>query len=326
MKKVFVAATVFLLFLTIYVTDSGAGEKTWAERLGWGSEDRVLIIHSDDVGMCHSTNLGAIKGLEEGVVSSISIMMACPWVGEIAKYLSEHPEVDFGLHLALTSEWDYYRFRSVAGKPLVPGLADEWGCLWDNVPLVVKHASPLEVEIEIRAQIDRASDFGLKPTHIDSHMGTLFATEEYFERFVKVGIETGLPILAVDLSEEELSDESSMSADKLHQTIVKIWNAGFPVLDGLIGDNYGWKAEEKKALYIDTLRNLEPGLTEMIVHCAARTEEFMNITRAAERWIADGDAMVDPEIRKVIEEEGIILTNWREIKNRRDKYGYPIED
>ncbi len=326
MKTMLIASAALIMLLLVYRTDTVAQDKTWAERLGWGSQDRVLIIHSDDVGMSHSTNLGAIKALQEGVVSSISIMMPCPWVGEIADYLSEHPEVDAGLHLALTSEWSHYRWGPVAGKSAVPGLADEWGCLWDNVPLVVEHATPDEIETEIRAQIERAAAFGIRPTHIDSHMGTLFATEEYFERYVKVGIETGIPILAIDLPPEKLAQEAPLQADKVHEAVVKVWNAGFPVLDDIITGTYDWKAEDKKANYISTLRNLNPGLTEMIVHCAARTEEFMNVTHAAERWMADGEVMVDPEIRKVIEEEGIILTDWREIKERRDKYGYPAED
>jgi len=326
MKATIIAAMAFLLPLLVNAGEVSSRERTWAERLGWGPEDRVLIIHSDDVGMSHSTNLGAIRALEEGVVSSISIMMPCPWVGEIADYLSKHPEVDAGLHLTLTSEWDHYRWGPVAGKSAVPGLADRWGCLWDNVPLVVEHATPDEIEAEIRAQIERALAFGIKPTHIDSHMGTLFATQEYFERYIKVGLETGIPILAVDLPPERLAEEAPLPADKVHEAAVKVWNAGFPVLDDIITGTYDWRPEEKKANYISTLRNLKPGLTEMIVHCAARTEEFMNITHAAERWIADGEVMIDPEIRKVIEEEGIILTNWREIKERREKFGTPVED
>lgn len=298
-----------------------ARAETWAERLGWKPGDRVLIIHSDDAGMSHATNLGATAALETGTVSSISIMMPCPWVGEIADYLKKHPEVDAGLHLAMTSEWEHYRWGPVAGKSVVPGLTDAQGCLWDNVELVQAHASPDEIEAEIRAQIDRALAFGIKPTHLDSHMGTLFSSPAYFERFFKVAVEKQIPLLMAELSPERIAEEAPTLAPLLKAAVKMVWDAGFPVLDDIITDTYDWPADQKKANYIKTLRGLKPGLTEMIVHCAKRSEEFMAITPAADRWIADGDCMLDPDIQKVIQEERIILTTWRELKARRDRAG-----
>ena len=118
-----------------------------------------------------------------------------PWVPEPGEYVRKHPETDVGLHLTLTSEWDDYRWAPVAGKAQVPGLADEMGCLWDNVPLVIEHATPDEVEMEIRAQIDRARTMGLPITHIDSHMGPLFSTDDFFDRYPKVGMRMDLPML-----------------------------------------------------------------------------------------------------------------------------------
>jgi hypothetical protein len=315
MKRLAVAIAVLLCAVRM------AWPETWAEKLGWQKGDRVLIIHSDDVGMCHSTNLGAIAALEKGVVSSISIMMPCPWVGEIADYLKTHPEVDAGLHLALTSEWDYYRWAPVAGKCAVPGLADAQGCLWDNVALVQQHASPDEIETEIRAQIDRAIAFGIKPTHLDSHMGTLFSSPAYFQRFLKVAVDKQIPLLMIDLSPEKIAEEAPTLAPLLKAAVKAVWDAGFPMLDDIITDTYDWPADQKKANYIKTLRELKPGLTEMIVHCAKRTEDFISITPAADRWIADGECMLDPEIKKVLEDEKIILTTWRELKARRDGVG-----
>ena len=319
MRGRLLVASVALIALCVVAQVAAA--ETWAQKLGWGPDDRVLIIHSDDVGMSYATVQGAIAAYENGVVSSMSIMMPCPWVGAMAAYVKEHPETDAGLHLAMTSEWDYYRWGPVAGKSAVPGLADEWGCLWDNVPLVLQHATPDEIEIEIRAQIDRALAFGIKPTHMDSHMGTLFASPAYFERYMKVGIEKGIPILAVDLDPERLAEERPELAGKLHDACLKVWDAGLPVIDDLVPAEYGMAPEKKKDDYIRLLRNLKPGISEMIVHCAKDTETFRNITHAAPRWIADGDVMLDPDIKRVIEEEGIILTNWRELKARRDAVG-----
>lgn len=295
--------------------------ETWAQKLGWGPNDRVLMIHADDVGMCRETVLGATDAYENGVVSCMSIMMECPWVGLIADYLKQHPNTDAGLHLALTSEWDFYRFGPVAGKSAVPSLADQWGCLWDNVDQVKKNATADEVEIEIRAQIARALAFGIKPTHIDTHMGALYCRPDIAMRYIKVGIEMGLPVMAVDLPKEQLEQEAPGLGDAFKQLIQTVWNSGLPVIDSLVNADYGMAPEKKKADYIRLLRELPPGVNELIVHCAKDSENFQAITGAAPRWVADGRVMLDPEIKQVIKDEGIILTGWRELKARRDAVG-----
>ena len=121
--------------------------------------------------------------------------MPCPWVPGFAKYLKEHPDLDAGLHLTLTSEWDDYRWGPLSGQPAVPGLVDQEGALWPSVRDVVSHASADEIEMEIRAQLKRARDMGIEPTHLDSHMGTLFATPEFLARYIKVGAENGIPVM-----------------------------------------------------------------------------------------------------------------------------------
>ena len=96
-----------------------------------------------------------------GVATSFAIMMPCPWVPEIARYVKAHPDVDAGLHLTLTSEWELYRWGPVAGRGAVPGLTDPEGCLPRNVAAVVARAKPDEIEREIRAQWERAESIGL---------------------------------------------------------------------------------------------------------------------------------------------------------------------
>ena len=115
---------------------------TFAERLGWGPEDKVVLFHTDDAGMSHASNLGAIGALEKGVAKSFSVMMPCSWVPEISEYIRANPEVDAGVHLTLTSEWSRYRWRPILGEDTVPGLVDHEGYFWDNVAQVAKNATP----------------------------------------------------------------------------------------------------------------------------------------------------------------------------------------
>lgn len=307
------------MLLSSTLATSLCAEKTFAERLGWKPNDVVIILHVDDMGMSHSSNLGGIETVEKGVATSWSVMMPCPWVPEIVKYLKQHPEVDSGLHLTLTSEWSLYRWSPLAGKSNVPGLVDADGCLWQSVEQAAAHATADEVETELRAQMDRAEHLGIPITHLDSHMGTLFARADYFERFAKLGIEKGLPILAIGGHGTYALRENPEAITKLRSWVPRIWNAGLPVIDDLHTDSYVWKPEEKTQKFIALLKDLKPGVTEIIFHASIPTDDFPLITSSSLSRLADARALTDPAVKRLIQERGIILTTWKELKERRQK-------
>jgi predicted glycoside hydrolase/deacetylase ChbG (UPF0249 family) len=296
-----------------------AAEPTFAERLGWKAGSVVVLLHVDDVGMSHSSNLGAIEAVEQGVATSWAVMMPCPWVPEIARYLREHTNIDSGLHLALTSEWVPYRWGPVAGKSQVPGLVDPEGCLWRNVAGVVAKATPDEIEREIRAQVDRAETLGMPMTHLDSHMGTLFARADYFERYAKVGLEKKIPILAVGGHATYTRQENPEATDELRTWIPRIWNGGLPVLDDLHTGSYGWKPAEKTERLLQLLKDLKPGVTEILFHASRPTEDFPVITGSSESRRADLRALTDPRVKALLQERGIALTSWRDLMARRQR-------
>lgn len=305
-----------LLLLALVSSLVSSHAETFAERLGYPKDTIAVILHVDDVGMSHSSNLGAIESIEKGVANSFSIMMPCPWVPEIARWLQKNTNADAGLHLTLTSEWQIYRWGPVAGKKAVPGLVDNEGCLWRSVPQVITHATPDEVETEIRAQIERAEGYGFPITHIDSHMGTLFSRADYFARYMKVAIEKKLPMLAVGGHMTYVSQRESEAAKSLRPLVPKIWNAGLPVIDDL---HTGWSASDTPAKLQATLEELKPGVTMIIFHASVPTEDFPLITNSSERRKADLEALTSSKTKEIIERRKIVLTTWRELMQRREK-------
>lgn len=326
---------------------------TYAERLGWKKSDRVLILHMDDAGMSYDSDLGIERVLENGAAKSLSVMMPAPWVPHIVHYLKAHPGADAGLHLTLTSEWRDYRWGPVAGVLSVPGLVDSEGDLWPSVADVAAHAKGDEVDREIRAQLERAERMGFRPTHLDTHMGTVFATGAFLEKYVQLGIEKHIPVMIpaghdsyieADRQRELISDLKKQGKYRAGMALpkdpllsearslgAKLWSAGLPVLDDLHNTSYDWKippgaANDDEKLrqwrtqrYMETLKDLKPGLTMVIMHCTAPTEVFAHITDSGPLRKADMLAMLDPEFLAFLKQQGFIVTTWREAYERRKR-------
>ncbi len=321
---------ILLLFLCLFFSIKGQSQ-SYAEKLGYPKDAKVLILHIDDVGMSYDSNLGAIKAMEEGVANSLSMMMPCSWIPGFFKYLEKHPETDAGLHLTLTSEWDNYRWGPLAGKPAVPGLVDKEGALWPSVMATATNASADEIETEIRAQLDRSRSMGWEPTHLDSHMGTLFAKQDFLMRYLKVGMEENIPVMfpgGHNTMIMETAGSTGLTKEMTTTIGEQLWAAGLPVLDDLHNISYGWKGTDemsksdlqryKTEKYIESLKALQPGLTMVIMHCTWPTEVFEHISESGQTREGDLLAMMSPELKKYIEENNIVLTTWREAKKRRD--------
>ncbi len=239
---------------------------------------RHLIIHSDDAGMSHSANRGTIDAMEKGIVSSASIMVPCPWFVEIAEYARNHPERDFGVHLTLNCEWKRYRWGPVASRDKVPSLLDPDGYLWSNVRQVAEHAKTEEVEIELRAQIDRAHQFSIPITHLDTHMGAVLARPDLVEVYVKLGLEYDLPVLFLKSLSAEVAAEYPALAQASEQLVPLLREHRLPLLDQM-AQFYGQQpGKTRREAYLDALRDLPPGVSQLILHCAYDDDELRAIT------------------------------------------------
>ncbi len=272
--------------------------------------NRYLIIHADDAGMCHSANRATIHAMTDGAVSSASVMVPCPWFSEFAAWASERPDMDVGVHLTLTSEWKHYRWGPVAPKEHVPGLLDDEGYLWRRVEDVVKHATAREVEIEARAQIERALRIGVRPTHIDSHMGTLFAHPEFLETYLALSAEYGIPAMLPRPTEEQLASElGKIVAARLGD----FERRGFRVLDRLITSVNGDTYKTRKESLLQAITGLGPGVTQVIVHLMDDDPEARGIANSWHIRAIEYKLCLDEEIRAHAEQEGVALVGYRDL-------------
>jgi predicted glycoside hydrolase/deacetylase ChbG (UPF0249 family) len=323
-----------ILLLTMFSQlTSHAQPETYAEKLGFPKGKKVVIFHVDDAGMSYESNVGTMNAMDKGIASSTSIMMPCSWVPHYFDYLKTHPTIDAGVHLTLTSEWNGYRWSPLVGKAKAPGLYDEQGAFWHSVAQVVEHASADEVEAEVRAQLARYRSFGIQPTHMDSHMGTLF-DPKFIMRYAKVAIEEKIPILfpAGHATLIFKANNIPVPMQQMVQQIGKqLWDAGLPVMDDLDGTSYGWNLpagspntddalqKYKTQKFIELLNTAKPGLTYIIMHCTAPSATFEQISNSGQSRKGDMLAMMDPALKAFVQKEGIIVTTWRELMERRKK-------
>ena len=309
--RAFAAALFVVIGLSVAsAAQEKAVKKSDTKKTG-DAETKYLILHGDDAGMCHGANVGTIEAMEKGVLSSASIMMPCPWILEIIDYAKKHPERDFGLHLTLTAEWRRYRWGSVAPCDKVSSLLDPQGYFWDDIPRVLLTAKADEAAMEVKAQIDLARRLGLNPTHADNHMGSLFVRPDIFEAYMNVATAEKLPPMMVNATEEMLAKRAPLLTK-----IGPVWRdrlveMGYPVLDRLESTE-GRPYEKRKENMVKMLRSIQPGLTEIILHCGTRSDEMRNICGSWEQRADDVLLCLDPDIKAEIERNNIVLTNWRE--------------
>ena len=282
-----------------------AQTRTLAERLGHPRDAKLLILHADDLGVAHSENAASFDALDKGMINSGSVMMPTPWVTEVVQYAKSHPNADVGLHLTLTSEWKTYRWGGVAPRDQTPSLHDRDGTFPSEVPTMTKRAKLEEVERELRAQIDHAYAIGLKPTHVDSHMGALYETPELFRTYAKVARSYKLPFLHF------IGGYSPADVAVLEPTDV--------VADAVIMRLQNGSLAEWRQFYLDAIRNLKPGLTTILVHLGYDDAELRAVTVGWDEWGADWrqrdyDVLTSAEFQQALKDNHVVLVTWREIQ------------
>ena len=268
-----------------------------AARLGFEDDDRVLIVNCDDLGSCHAANVGVYEALRDGIATSASLMVPCPWAREAAeRYRGE----DVGVHLTLNAEHDRYRWGPVTHAPSLldgdGGFPRTLGDLWD-------HADMDETRRELRAQVERAILWGFDVSHLDSHMGALQLKAEFFDVYLDLAVDFGLPI--------------RLSGASTERTI------GFPFRklaaeEGVVFPDYFVYVRDvgSRRVVERTIHSLRPGVTELYLHPAVDTPELRALTPDWAARVDDHDLVVnDHSLRTLLQRAGAHLVGYRALRD-----------
>lgn len=269
---------------------------TLAERLGFGADDRVVIINCDDLGMCHAANSGTYESLRSGVATSASLMVPCPWAREAAgSYLGE----DVGVHLTLNSEYDRYRWAPITQAP---SLLDGDGGFPRTLQDTWDHADMDEVRRELRAQVERAILWGFDVSHLDSHMGTLQLRPEFFDVYLELAIDFRLPLRLSGASTEL---PIGFPFRRLAAEEGVLFPDHFVHVPGV-----GSRRAIERALF-----DLRPGVTELYAHPAADSPELRAIAPDWPRRVDDLHLLAhDAGLRAMLDRSGVRQIGYRALR------------
>jgi hypothetical protein len=279
--------------------------RTLAQLLGYADDARLLVINADDFGMCHAENVATIAGLEQGAFCSSTIMVPCPWFEEAVAFARRMPSADLGVHITHTSEWVPFTWGPVAGRSAVPSLVDARGSFYRDVESVYAHARLEEIEIETRAQIERALAAGIDVTHLDSHMGTVQLDVNYHDLYVRLAAEYRLPIRMANRA--FMRDMGMGQIAELADSL------------GVLSPDHFWYGgpptpPETPAYWTNVLHHLKPGVSELYVHAAVDAPEMRAISDAWAQRAADFAFFTAASTCALIHDLGVTLIGYRPIR------------
>ncbi len=268
--------------------------------LGYPDDARLLIINADDFGMCNSVNEAITRTLLAGVVRSTTLMVPCPWALHAMRFLAEHPEMPFGVHLTIISDPLDYRWGPVSPREKVPSLVDGAGYFYDfdAMPVLRAEAKLDQLDVEFRAQIEAVLAAGLQPTHLDWHALRFADRTDIFDLMARLAKEYGLALRVIG-----------------RPAIEKLQSQGLPTIDYDFLDSYGIDPANKPAHYARLLRELPAGLSEWAVHPGLDNAELLSIEPGGNHVRqADFDFWTSPQAKELVKAEGIILLDYRALQ------------
>ena len=287
------------------------------KKLGYSDNERLVIIHTDDIGMCHAS-LQAFKDLWKfGTITSGAVMVPCAWFPATAQMCRENPEIDMGVHATLNAEWEAYRWSPLSTREPASGLLDADGYFHQWQDAVYQNAKPEVVHAEVNVQIERALAAGIDVTHVDSHMGTIMSPL-FIHIYIQAAASRRLPSMLprIDAQGMEIIGMSEGELIVYEPIMNQLLDAGIPMLEGLLSmpldePNRDGQMEIAK----DLLGNLPIGITHFVLHPSIDTAELRAIAPDWESRVANYKTFMSDELKKFIEQEDITLIGYRKIRN-----------
>jgi len=285
--------------------------------LGYAQDERVVIFHADDIGMCQSTLPAYQELLDFGLLSSASVMVPCPWFSGLAEIIRERDDVDMGVHLTITSEWDNYRWSSISTSDKATGLFDDAGYFYQDCEAIQENGDPQAVVQEIYAQIERAIRAGIDVTHVDSHMGALFH-EKFLQAYFDAGLKYHLPMLLSRSSQVEMEafglSEAGIQMTK--QIVQQMDKQHIAVFDQIYMMDLDEVWDDGIAQTIDLIGKIPAGLTYFIIHPAKDTPELRAIAPDWEARVRDYEAFKSVELQDYVQNSGIRVIGYKVLRDR----------
>lgn len=284
------------------------------EKLGFANDDRVLILHADDLGMAQASLAAYREMVEVGPVSAASVMAPCAWFPQVAAYCRQHPEADVGVHATLNSEWDNYRWRPLSTVDPATGLIDAEGFFHRRMEETQALADPAAVGRELQAQVEVALAAGIDVTHVDTHIGTV-AHPKFIPAYVQLAFQYKVPVMVVRLDEAGFRARGMSAETAAFAALVvqQLEEQGLPLFDHLVQfplDNPANRLERA----IQTLEELPAGLTHFIIHPAHDTPELRDLAATWPSRVADYHTFQSDELRRVLRRLGIQVIGYRPLR------------
>jgi chitin disaccharide deacetylase len=285
------------------------------KKLGYSDDDKLVIIHTDDIGMCQASVQAFADLWDFGTISSGATMVPCPWFPAAAEFCRKNPEVDMGVHATLTAEWQHFRWAPISTVDRASGLFDDEG-FFHHLAAPVQDGANLDfVRVEVQAQYDRALQFGIDPTHIDAHMLTILHPQllpAYIETATKAKVPFMLPRNSAEMA--GWMGYETRVAEGLEETIQQTEARGVPLVDrfdSLPLDD----PDDQINLTKKILRELQPGLTYMVLHPSVDTPELRAICPDWPSRVANYNAMMSRDVKEFIKNEGVQVIGYKALRD-----------
>ncbi|NOY29324.1 MAG: ChbG/HpnK family deacetylase [Planctomycetes bacterium] len=301
---------------TVALLPSVACADTWAERLGFPAEKTVILLHAHEMGICHATNAAAKKLHASDSKHSSSVTVPGPWFLDFAAWSREHPDADVGLSLTINSELTNHRWQPVSPHSRVTSLVDSEGYFWPSTTQTMVNAEVDEVEQELHSQIQRALRAGLKPTHLTTHLGTLFMRLDFTEVYLRLARQYWIPAVVIELTPEHVERFQRLGYPIPEELIGLLENYPLPKVDDLQFVRPAESYEALRSSFVEMIHGLPPGLIQVSFHPAIESDELKRVTPDWQQRVWAAKLLQDPKIRTLLTSEKTILTNWREVMER----------